>query len=125
MSEETPIDPDFADLPDDVRAAIEGAQGVGLHHAPTAETPTIAATDEQFHHPERDAVGTAWEPDWEPVDTYTDGDVVMLDDGERQLLGMREMGMWMQLINGDKIAQPDFLPMLWSHAPEQVKYDMM
>ncbi len=49
----------------------------------------------------------------------------MLDDGERQLLGRREMGMWMALANGDEIAQPDFLPMLWSHAPEQVKYDMM
>ena len=125
MTQETPIDPDFADLPNDVRAAIEGAQGIGLHHAPAAASSADGLAGERFHHPERDVAGTAWEPDWEPIDSYLDGDVVMLDDGERQILGMREMGMWMQLIDDDKVAQPDFLPMLWSPAPEQVKYDMM
>jgi hypothetical protein len=117
------LDPDFADLPPAERAAIEGLSGIGLHHAPPAADPDV--TGAAFHHPERDAAGTPWEPNWEPIDTYQDGDVVMLDDGERQLLGRREMGMWMQLVDGEEIAQPDFLPMLWSVAPEQIKYDMM
>lgn len=49
----------------------------------------------------------------------------MLDDGRRQLLGRREMGMWMELAAGDELAQPDFQPMLWSFASEQVKYDFL
>jgi hypothetical protein len=117
------IDPDFADLPLAVRAEIEGRSGVGLHHAPAAVDEPV--TGEAFHHPERTAVGTTWEPNWEPMETYPDGEVVMLDDGDRQLLGRREMGMWLELANGDELPQPDFLPMLWSFAPRQVKYDMM
>ena len=121
MSDEK-LDPDFADLAPVDRAAIEGLSGIGLHHAPGSDD---AVSGEAFHHPETDVAGTAWEPNWEPIDTYTDGDVVMLDDGERQVLGMREMGMWMQLVDGDAVPQPDFLPMLWSAAPDQVKYDLM
>ena len=117
------LDSDFADLPPAVRAEIEGLAGVGLHHAPAA--PGEQSADEAFHHPERDAAGTTWEPNWEPIDTYREGEVVMLDDGSRQLLGRREMGMWMELVDGDELAQPDYQPMLWSDAPELVKYDMM
>jgi hypothetical protein len=95
----------------------------GLHHAPA--TVGVQVTGEKFHHPERDAAGTTWEPDWQPMETYRDGEVVMLDDGARQLLGRREMGMWMELTGGEELAQPDFLPLLWSDAPEQVKYDMI
>lgn len=117
------LDPDFANLPLADRAAIDGLAGIGLHHAPAAGE--AQAPDEEFHHPERDVAGTTWEPDWEPIDTYPDGEVVMLDDGSRQMLGRREMGMWMELVDGDELAQPDYLPMLWSWAPDQVKYDMM
>ncbi len=115
--------PDFANLPPAARAEIEGRSGIGLHHAPAAGPAEV--TDEAFHHPEEDAAGTTWEPDWEPIETYPDGEVVMLDDGGRQLLGRRVLGMWMELVDGDELAQPDFEPMLWSYAPEQVKYDMM
>lgn len=125
MTDEKPLDDDFAGLPNHVLVAIEGAQGVGLHHAPAVDTSADDVTGEAFHHPEQDVAGTTWEPDWEPIDTYADGDVVMLDDGERQILGMRELGMWMQQVDGESIAQPDFMPMLWSHAPKQVKRDMM
>lgn len=59
------------------------------------------------------------------IETYPDGEVVMLDDGRRQLLGRREMGMWMELAAGDELAQPDFQPMLWSFTSEQVKYDFL
>lgn len=117
------LDPDFASLPPVTRAEIEGLSGIGLHHAPTAGEEQV--TGEAFHHPEHDAAGTTWEPSWEPIETYPDGEVVMLDDGNSQLLGRREMGMWMELADGDEVAQPDYLPMLWSYAPEQVKYDMM
>ena len=117
------LDPDFADLPPSARAEIEGALGVGLHHAPEDSNPKL--TGEAFHHPETDAVGTTWEPDWQPIETYRDGDVVMLDDGARQMLGRRVLGMWMELTRSEELAQPDFLPMLWSDAPEQVKYDLM
>lgn len=123
MMTDEKLDADFADLPPAARATIEGLSGVGLHHAPAADAE--GATGEAFHHPETDAAGTEWEPNWEPVETYVDGQVVMLDDGNRQILGRREMGMWMELTDGDEIAQPDFQPMLWSYAPEQVKYDMM
>ena len=118
------LDPDFAALAPQDRAAIEGLSGIGLHHAPDADAAP-EPVDAAFHHPEQDVAGTTWEPDWEPIDTYVDGDVVMLDDGKQQILGLREMGMWSALVDGDAIAQPDFLPMLWSPAPEQVKYDMM
>lgn len=125
MPDNDPIDQDFAALPEALRAEIEGAQGVGLHHAPLQGAPDSDATGAAFHHPEKDGAGTVWEPNWEPIDTYTDSDVVMLDDGNRQILGRRDTGLWMELLNGDEIAQPDFRPMLWSYAPEQVKYDMM
>ena len=118
MADDT-LDPNSANLPPQDRAAIEG---LGLYHAPTSQDERVAG--EAFHHPERDAVGTQWEPNWEPIDSYRDGEVVMLDDGSRQLLGLREMGMWMQLVDGDEVAQPDYQPMLWSDAPDQVKYDM-
>lgn len=117
------LDPDFADLPPAARAEIEGLSGIGLHHAPSASDDH--PTGETFHHPEQDAAGTAWEPNWEPIETYRDGEVVMLDDGRRQLLGRRDMGMWMELVDGDELAQPDYRPMLWSDAPDQVKYDML
>jgi hypothetical protein len=117
------LDPDFADLPPRDRAEIEGSLGAGLHNAPAAVGEQV--TGDAFHHPETDAAGTTWEPEWQPMGTYPDGGVVMLDDGERQLLGRREMGMWMELTAGDELAQPDFEPMLWSYAPEQVKYDMI
>ena len=125
MSDEK-LDPDFAALSPQDRAGIEALSGIGLHHAPddgVAADEGVAG--EAFHHPEKDEAGTVWEPNWEPIETYTDSEVVMLDDGKRQILGMREMGMWMELLDGDEIAQPDFLPMLWSYAPDQVKYDMM
>lgn len=114
---------DFAALSPSDRAAVVGSPGDGLHNAP-------AATDEQvtgaaFHHPEQDAAGTTWEPNWQPIESYRDGEVVMLDDGERQLLGRREMGLWMELTGGNELAQPDYQPMLWSFAPEQVRYDML
>lgn len=126
MTDTTPIDQDFAGLPEAVRVEIEGAQGVGLHHAPAqAEDPDPAVAGAAFHHPETDTAGTTWEPNWEPIDTYAEGDVVMLDDGERKILGRREMGMWMELAAGEEVAQPDFFPMLWAVAPEQVKYDLM
>ncbi len=114
---------DFADLPSRERTMIEGVSGNGLHHTPASEDQPSKGMS--FRHPERDAAGTAWEPSWEPIETYPEGEIVMLDDGDRQLLGRREMGMWMELKAGDEIAQPDFLPMLWSFAPEQVKYDML
>lgn len=117
------LDPDFANLPPAVRAEIEGLSGIGLHHAPVAGDEQV--TGEAFHHPEQDAVGSTWEPDWEPIETYQDGEVVMLDDGDRQLLGRREMGMWMELVDGGERAQPDYQPMLWSSPPKQVKYDLM
>ena len=117
------LDTDFADLPPDLRAEIEGMSGAGLHHAPAGGGDQVAG--ETFHHPEKDAAGTTWEPNWEPIETYQDGEVVMLDDGDRQLLGRREMGIWMELVDGNELAQPDYQPMLWSRAPEQVKYDMM
>ncbi|WP_242153632.1 hypothetical protein [Sphingomonas sp. BAUL-RG-20F-R05-02] len=117
------LDPDFADLPPTARAEIEGSLGIGLHHAPAV--PDVQVTGDAFHHPEKDAAGTTWEPDWQPMETYRDGDVVMLDDGERQMLGRRKLGMWMELTGGEELAQPDFLPMLWSIAPEQIKYDML
>lgn len=116
------LDADFADLPPNARAEIEGMSGIGLHHAPAIDDQV---TGEAFHHPEHDAAGTTWEPNWEPIETYPEDEVVMLDDGERQLLGRREMGMWMELVDGEELAQPDYRPMLWSRAPEQVKYDMM
>ena len=121
MSDEK-LDPDFADLPPADRASIEGLAGIGLHHAPSGDD---AITGDAFHHPEQDEAGTVWAPNWEPIDTYPDGQVVMLDDGNRQILGRREMGLWMELVDGDERAQPDYLPMLWSFAPDQVKYDMM
>ena len=120
---EEKLDPDFADLSPVDRAEIEGMVGIGLHFAPPESASDV--TGEAFHHPEADAAGTTWEPNWEPIETYPDGEVVMLDDGERQLLGRREMGMWTELADGDERGQPDFLPMLWSYAPEQVKYDML
>ena len=116
------LDPDFANLSPVDRASIEALSGIGLHHAPGANG---VASDDAFHHPEQDEAGTVWEPNWEPIETYQDNDVVMLDDGQRQILGRREMGLWMELVDGKELAQPDFLPMLWSYAPEQVKYDMM
>ena len=133
MSKDGPTDQDFVNLPPDVQAGIEALSGVGLHHAPdqdrSADALAAEAEDEaaagEFRHPEHDAAGTEWEPDWEPLDTYQDGDVVMLDDGSRQILGMREMGMWMEMLDGDAIPQPDYQPMLWSTVPDQVKYDMM
>ncbi|WP_174291535.1 hypothetical protein [Sphingomonas bacterium] len=117
------LDPDFATLPPVDRAEIEGLSGIGLHHAPVAADEQV--TGEAFHHQEQDAAGTVWEPNWEPIDTYRDGEMVMLDDGDRQLLGRREMGMWMELAGGDERAQPDYQPMLWSYAPDQVKYDLL
>ena len=45
----------------------------------------------------------------------------MLDDGDRQMLGRRVMGMWMELAGGDELAQPDYQAMLWSRAPDQLK----
>lgn len=117
------LDADFADLPLAVRAEIEGLSGVGLHHAPGAVDDR--PSDRTFDRPEQDAAGTTWEPDWQPIETYRDGEVVMLDDGSRQLLGRREMGMWMKLVDGDELAQPDYQPMLWSDAPDQVKSDVM
>lgn len=117
------LDPDFANLAPVDRAEIEGLLGIGLHHAPSAGEEQV--TGEAFHHPEQDAAGTTWEPNWEPIETYRDGEVVMLDDGSRQILGRREMGMWMELLSGDERPQPDFQPMLWSTAPEQVKYNLM
>ena len=120
MSDEK-LDPDFAGLPPQDRADIEGLAGIGLHHAP----PVDAVTGDAFHHPERDEAGTVWAPNWEPIDTYADGDVVMLDDGNRQILGLRDMGLWMELADGEQRPQPDYRPMLWSRAPDQVKYDML
>ena len=117
------LDPDSADLPQAVRAEIEGLSGTGLHHAPS--TPDDRPSDETFHHPEQDAAGTTWGPNWEPIETYRDGKVVRLDDGSRQLLGRRQMGMWMELVDGDELSQPDYQPMLLSDAPGQVKSDMM
>jgi hypothetical protein len=117
------LDPDFAELPLADRAAIEGRSGVGLHHAPETEDEQLIGAP--FRHPEQDEAGTVWEPNWEPIETYKDGEVVMLDDGDRQLLGRRDMGMWTELTNGNEIAQPDFMPMLWSLAPEQIKYDLI
>ncbi|BCA61331.1 hypothetical protein HMP09_0565 [Sphingomonas sp. HMP9] len=108
-------------LPAD-RAVSEDFSSVDLH---AAEAGNAQVTGEAFHHPERDAAGTVWEPNWEPIETYPDGEIVMLDDGIRQLLGRREMGLWMELVDGDELAQPDYQPMLWSCAPEQVQYDMM
>lgn len=116
------LDPDFADLPPVERAEIEGLSGIGLHHAPPVGE---RSADASFQHPEEDVAGTVWEPDWEPIETCPDDTVVMLDDGDRQMLGRREMGLWMELTNGEEVARPDFLPMLWSFAPEQVKYDLM
>lgn len=117
------LDPDFASLSPVDRAEIEGLCGIGLHHAPAGDAASV--TGEAFHHPERDAAGTRWEPDWEPIETYRDGDVVMLDDGSRQLLGRREMGMWMELTEGGERAQPDYQPMLWSDAPDRIKFETM
>ena len=133
MTKDGPIDSDFANLPPDVQAGIEALNGVGLHHAPNQDRSADAvaaeaeeeATTEASRHPAHDDADTTWQPHWQPIDTYADGDVVMLDDGERQILGMREMGLWMELIDGDQIAQPDFLPMRWSTVTDQVKYDMM
>lgn len=116
------LDPDFANLAPEDRASIEALSGIGLHHAPDGDD---VATGEAFHHPEKDEAGTVWAPNWEPIDTYADGNVVMLDDGSRQILGMRDMGMWMEMLDGDAIPQPDYLPMLWSTVPDQVKFDMM
>jgi hypothetical protein len=113
--------PDFVDLPLAGRATIEGLSGLGLHHAPAASGQD--GTGAPFHHPERGQTVTTWEPNWEPIETYTDGEVVMLDDGDRQLLGRRKMGMWTELKDGEELAQPDFLPMLWSVAPEQIEFD--
>ena len=123
MMADEKLDPDFANLPPVDRAGIEALSGIGLHHAPAGIDE--ATTGEPFHHPEQDVAGTMWEPNWEPIDTYVEGDVVMLDDGNRQMLGRREMGMWMELTGGEEIARPDYQPMLWSQAPEQVKYDML
>lgn len=118
MADET-LDPTSASLPVQERADIGG---LGSHLAPPSQDGQVAG--EAFQHLERDAAGTRWEPNWELIETYRDGEVVMLDDGSRQLLGRREMGMWMQLVDGDEVAQPDYQPMLWSDAPDQVKYDM-
>jgi hypothetical protein len=122
MADET-LASDFSGLPLPGGTGIEGSPATGLHDASADGSGPI--TGAAFHHPEKDAVGTTWEPDWQPMETYRDGEVVMLDDGDRQLLGRREMGMWMELTAGDELAQPDFQPMLWSNAPEQVKYDLL
>lgn len=116
------LDPDFANLPSRDRAEIVGLSGVDPHHAPAASDGQV--TGEAFRHPEQDRAGTTWQPDWEPIETYRDGEVVMLDDGGRQLLGKREMGMWVELVDGDERAQPDCQPLLWSYAPDRVKDDM-
>lgn len=131
MTDDDRIDQDFAALPDALRAEIEGAQGVGLHHAPasgpdtsTGGNPSEPGADAAFAHPEHDGAGTEWAPDWEPLETYPGG-VVMLDDGERQVLAVREDGLWMELADGNARPLTGFVPMLWSHAPDQVKYDLM
>ena len=117
------LDLDFANLAPNDPAGFEGRFGHGLHHAVAIEDEQV--TGEVFHHPEEDAVRTTWELDWQPIETCLDGEVVMLDDGRRQLLGRREMGMWMELTAGDELGQPRFQPMLWSFAPEKVKYDFL
>lgn len=122
MADET-LASDFSGLPLPGGPGIEASPAAGVHDASADGSGPI--TGAAFHHPEKDAVGTTWEPDWQPMETYRDGEVVMLDDGDRQLLGRREMGMWMELTAGDELAQPDFQPMLWSNAPEQVKYDLL
>ena len=122
MADET-LDPDFANLPPAARAEIEALSGIGLHHAPAGgDAPS---TGEAFHQPGQGAEDAATGLNWVPIETYRDGEIVMLDDGERQLLGRREMGLWMELIDGEERAQPDYQPMLWSYAPDQMKYDRM
>ena len=117
------LDADFANLPPPAPAEVEGRFGIGLHHAPAAEDDQV--TGEAFHHPEQDGGGTIWSPYWEPIETSRDGEVVMFAGGSRKLLGRCEIAMWMELIDGDETAQPDYHLILWSYAPDQVKYDMM
>lgn len=116
------LNADFSGSPRQDGTASDGRSSSGMHHAAEGDRSRAYAP---FRHPEQGEAGTVWEPNWEPIETYRDGDVVMLDDGDRQLLGRREMGMWMELAGGEEMPRPDFLPMLWSLAPEQIKYDMI
>lgn len=121
MTDRTAIDPDFAELPDAIRAEIEGAQGVGLHHAPDA--PAAGIDDPAFGDAETDGAETPWSPEWEPIDTCPGG-VVMLNDGARQVLARRENGVWSELVAGEARPLGDYAPMLWSRVPDRVNAGM-
>lgn len=64
------LDLDFANLAPNDPAGGEGRFGYGLHHAVAVEDEPVAG--EAFHHPEKDAAGTTWAPDWQPIETYPD-----------------------------------------------------
>jgi hypothetical protein len=72
------FDGDLGNLAAGDRVEVEGRLGRD-HDAAVVEDEQV--TGEAFHHPEKDAVATTWEP--------------------------------------------NFQPMLWSFAPEQVKYDFL
>lgn len=131
MTQNERLDEDFADLPPDVRAEIEGMQGVGLHHAPAgaqvedpADQAETEARDGLFRHPETDRAGTEWEPNWEPLETYPGGPA-MLDDGARQVLAVRQDGLWYEVTNDALRPLAGYEPMLWSRAPDRVQDDML
>lgn len=131
MNKDGAIDEDFAGLPSPVQAAIEGAAGIGLHHAPdrdrSDEAIAAEAADEgegRFEHHEVDRAGIEWAPNWEPMETYPGG-IVMLDNGERQIVAARHNGVWHEYVDDAVVPLSGYRPMLWSTAPDRVKRDTM
>ena len=58
--------------------------------------------------------------DWQTMDTYKAGDVVLtIMSADRMLFGFQRDGLWYEIFQGQEVAQSLYRPVEWTHVPKR------